>query len=64
MVALKGKSSIGDDINKKILGPLAAALARAARRIARRRQVRVSRILAQPLGQLRHPLGQRRELLE
>src|SRR5437868_3079450 len=25
MVALKGKSSIGDDINKKILGPLAAA---------------------------------------
>jgi len=32
--------------------------------LTRRRQVRVSRVLAQPLGQLRHPLRQRRELLE
>jgi hypothetical protein len=45
-------------------GPLAAPLAAGARRIARRGQVRVSRILAQSLGQLRHPLGQRRDLFE
>lgn len=38
------------------LGPLAAtALAGGARRIARRRQVRVSRILPKPLGQLGPP---------
>ena len=46
------------------LGPLAAALASGARRIARRRQVRVSRILAQPLGQFHHPLRKDCELLE
>lgn len=44
------------------LNGVASGLARAARRIARWRQVRVTRILSQPLGQLGHLLDQCRHL--